>query len=405
MSWSFPGPGSQSGYKNQNQNGTWNFNNQGGSNLGRNMNQGQNFGNPNFKNIQKQFQYHPHKLNPERLHELKGPTDTITDIVWFKQFIACSSWDKCVYVWQIDVSRKGFRDKSVYKDTLRSPVLSCLLMNGTIFTGDVMGNLDMINIQKKAKQNFGKHMENPKTKGTAITSIKQINQTTVLTSSWNTRCKIWDVRSKKSKVINCPERVYCVDVCPKPSIIAALCGWRNQHLLMYDPRNLSKPMKSKYLLKKNPDDYDSLDQPSKNIAICPDYVVAGSIGGRIAVIGFNQKMENTKNKKRIFHSRVFCEGMPKKNPPFRFPVNGLAVNKKNRHIGIVGSNGTYQIFDLYQRRSVVFNKTKISCSLTKCKFDDTGNIFAFGVSYDFSRGQSSGLYNNNTHQRILLKRV
>jgi len=432
MSWTFPSQNNQSGNRNQNQNGTWNLKNQGGrgggnwefgtqnqgqnfggiqnqgsifSGGGGNMNQGQNFDNTSFGNnntgrknnfIQKQFKYHPHNLNPERLHELKGPTDTITDIVWFKQFVGCSSWDKCVYVWQIDVSANKFRSRPVYKDTLRSPLLSCFLMNGMIFTGDFTGNLDVINIQKKAKQNFGKHMENPKTKGSAITSIKQVNQNTVLTSSLNCRCKYWDLRNKKAvMVVNCPERVFCADV--HQNMVAVACGWAKQHLLIYDSRKPNNPMKSIPLLKR-PNVTEALDHPGRNITICPDYVAVGSVGGRLSIVGMTGKVET-------FQSKVCCEGKPLNVKPFRFPVNGLCVNNKNGYTGVVDASGHYQIFDFSQKKRAMFNKKRISCSLTKCKFDDSGNIFAFGVSYDFSRGQSSEMYNNKTHQRILLKKV
>ena len=108
---------------------------------------------------------------------------------------------------------------------------------------------------------------------------------------------------------------------------------------------------------------------------------------------------------KSFQTKVCCEGKPDKLKPFRFPVNGLCINKRNGHVGVVGSNGFYHIYDLPTKRREYTNKQRISCSLTKCKFDNSGRIFSFGVSYDLSRGTNNGMFNNKRHQKILLEKL
>lgn len=316
------------------------------------------------------YTYGTHQLNPDNLQELKGATDKISSISWFKQFVCCSSWDKCLYLWEIQNSKS----RQVMKKETQCPILSTLFVNQGIYFGNFLGQIKIYT--NNQVMDIGKHDDCQS--GNAITSINYVPQKNLLiSSSWDKKCCYWDLNQKKC-VLSMPltDKVY--KCCVSNTTMIALCP---DKIFVFDLRNPKTPQGIQPT---------GLKVASRSLALSNQFYAVGSIGGRVAIKSSN------KNKSFTFkcgiEEKIHC-----------FPVNDMCFHpNKSELLGTVGSNGRYSIWDVNNRRSIYKQKNKITCSLTCCSFDQSGKFFAVAVSYDFSRGTSSNLYGNKTHHRILL---
>jgi len=327
--------------------------------------------------------YNINTLNPTKLHELKGMTDTISDISWFKQFVSCSSWDGCVYLWQTVRNKKILKSKKSFKRNYEIPIISCLLLNNILISGSITGIITAVDVEKNRDMKIGIHKQQNGNEGNSITCLKHIPERNLIaSSSWNRKCCFWDTKTQKCSLsIPFPERIYDFDIFK--NVMVVLCaGIENQQVFIFDLRNPKQPLKV---------ESTGLNTMSRTISISPSkrYYAIGSIGGRVSIKPLIQK----------FKPFVFkCSFEGKNNA---FPVNDICFNSTNL-MGTVGSNGRYQIWNVDNKEAIFRFKKRISCSITKGVFNNDGNIYALGVSYDVSRGINSCLYKNKTHQRILL---
>lgn len=317
--------------------------------------------------------YSANQLNPDKQQELNGVTNTISSISWLNNFVCCSSWDKCIYLWEVQNSRQ------VMKKETKFPILSTLFLNQGILFGDIVGNIRVFS--NNQVMDVGKHDKSQT--GSAITSLCFIPpKNALVSSSWNKKCCFWDMRQKKcAHTIPFSEKIY--KCCTINNIIVALCSGNQNQVVLFDMRNTSKPQNVHST---------GLNFPSRSLALSSQYYAVGSVAGRVAV----KPTASNKNKEFTFkcavEDKVHC-----------FPVNDLCFHpNKPEFMGSAGSNGRYSVWDVNARRSVFKQRKRISCSINCCNFNQSGNKLAVAVSYDFSRGTSSSLFGNKTHHKILL---
>lgn len=83
-----------------------------------------------------------------------------------------------------------------------------------------------------------------------------------------------------------------------------------------------------------------------------------------------------------------------------FAVNDIAFHPVHGTLATVGSDGKYSFWDKDARTKL---KTSDPCeqAITKCAFNKDGNIFAYAVSYDWSKGHE--FYNAQKKNYIFLR--
>jgi len=208
------------------------------------------------------------------------------------------------------------------------------------------------------------------------------NLNTVVTGSWDKSLKYWDTRTPKAvATVQLPERVSCMDVIHPLSVV----GTADKQLHIF---HLSKPDKP-YRSFQSPLRY----QP-RTLACFPDRTgfAIGSIEGRVAINYVDEKVARTQNfafKCHRYDSQVFA-------------VNNIAFHKGFGTFATAGSDGTYVFWDKDSRHRLKLSE-KMNNGITTSTFSRDGRIFAYALSYDWSKGVEG--YDKSKPNQILLHAV
>eukprot|EP00898_Chlorokybus_atmophyticus_P008820 jgi/Chlat1/893/Chrsp107S01332 len=200
----------------------------------------------------------------------------------------------------------------------------------------------------------------------------------LVTGSWDKTIRYWDLRQQTPvHTQQLPERLYSLSV-RHPLLVAATA---DRHLIVY---NLANPQV----------EYKRLQSPLKYQTRCvstfPDktgYLV-GSIEGRVAV----QHVEDSMASKN-FTFKCHREGND------IYAVNTIAFHPVHGTFATTGSDGTYNFWDKDSKQRLKALQ-KCNSSIPCGAFNMDGTIFAYAVSYDWSRGAEN--YNPQTMQNHIL---
>merc|ERR1712098_680075 len=172
--------------------------------------------------------------------------------------------------------------------------------------------------------------------------VKAPNYTALMTVSWDKTMKFWDTRAPNPMLsIDLPERAYCADV----------------------------------------------DFPM---------AVVGTAGRGIVAIQY----VNAANPKDNFTFKCHRSNGAVNGFQDIFAVNDIAFHPVHGTLATVGSDGKYSFWDKDARTKL---KTSEPCEqpITKCAFNKDGQIYAYAVSYDWSKGHE--WYNPQKKNYIFLR--
>jgi len=187
----------------------------------------------------------------------------------------------------------------------------------------------------------------------------------LMTASWDKTIRYWDGRTPSPALsVSLPERVYCADVRDHLAVV----GTADRHVLIYNLNNPQQP-------------YRSLESPLKFQSRCvrcfPDKTgfALGSIEGRVAI----------HHVETAFESKNFAFKCHR-NKSNLYAINDIAFHPFST-FATAGSDGTFNFWDKDSKQRLKGFK---ACSLpiTCCEWNTEGNIFAYSVCYDWSRGAS-----------------
>jgi len=266
------------------------------------------------------------------------------------------------------VSQNGINGKAKFNST--HPLLSAAFLSNTDPTKAVIGGCDgqvkCWNIATNQPSIIGMHNSAVK----ELFYSSEIN--CVISGSWDKSLKYWDLRSSSSVPaanVNLNDRVYCMDV--KGPVL--VCGTADKKLFIFDVRKPQIPY-------RNP--FDSpLKYQSRCLAIFPDHkgFAVGSIEGRVGI----QHIEE-KDKEKNFAFK--CHRIENEV----YAVNSITFHPIQGTFATSGSDGTYVYWDKdSKQRLKLFNKqieNKLQNSITAATFNAQGNIFAYAIGYDWSKG-------------------
>jgi mRNA export factor len=210
----------------------------------------------------------------------------------------------------------------------------------------------------------------------------------LITGSWDKTVKYWDLRqSNPIAQIECQDRVYTMDVKNKLLVI----GTADRYINIV---NLDNPTKF----------YKTMQSPLKwqtRVVSCfadASGFAVGSIEGRCA-IQYVEEKDSASN---------FSFKCHRETPPANRDIcNIYSVNSINFHpvhgtFSTAGSDGTFHFWDKDAKHRLK-GYPSVGGPISSTAFSRNGNIFAYAVSYDWSKGYSANT--QQTTNKVMLHPV
>lgn len=313
--------------------------------------------------------------NPMKDFEVTSPPDDSVSCLSFspatmqKNFLIAGSWDNNVRCWEVESTGKTV-PKSM--QTCGGPVLDvCWSDDGTkVFMAGCDKQAKAWDLGSNQVIQVAAHDAPIKT----CNWIKGSNYSCLMTGSWDKTLKFWDTRSPSPMMsITLPERCYCADV----DYPMAVVGTAGRTIIVYQ-------------LEGNPSEYKRTESPLKfqhrSVAIfrdkkkVPTGYALGSVEGRVAI----QYVNPTNPKDNFTFKCHRSNGTPNGYQDI-YAVNDIAFHPIHGTLATVGSDGTFSFWDK-DARTKLKPSEMMEQSITRCAFNHNGQIFAYAVSYDWSKG-------------------
>ncbi|OQV21814.1 mRNA export factor [Hypsibius exemplaris] len=327
--------------------------------------------------------------NPNKDYELPSPPDDTVQTLRFspatvqQNFLASGSWDGLVRLWEVNIpsAQQNAQNQVIppniqaapkAQQTAGGPVMDLSYSDdgSKIFFGSTDKTLKMWDLNSNQVTQIGSHDGVIK----SVHFIQGGNYQCVMTGSWDKTLKFWDARQPNPMmVIALPERLYAADVLYP---MAAVCTAGKQCVV--------------YQLDGTPREFKKVDTSLKNMLRClsictdpktrqPTGFAVGSVEGRVAIQYLNppQPKDNFTFKcHRVDQSTNVQE---------IYPVNGVNFHPVHGTLATLGGDCKYSYWDKDSRTKL---KTSEKCdqALTTGCFSARGEVFAYGVGYDWGQG-------------------
>ncbi|KAI0784157.1 Poly(A)+ RNA export protein [Abortiporus biennis] len=309
---------------------------------------------------------------PEKDIEVSDPpTDSISSIAFSPQadYLAVSSWDNNVRIYEVQANGTT-QGKAMY--THQGPVLSvCWNKEGNkILSGGADNAGRMFDVTTGQSTQVAQH-EAP------IRVVKWIESPQggiLATGSWDKTVKYWDLRTPNPiSTVQLPERCYTMDVVYPLMVV----GTAERHIQVYNLTNPTAPFKN--ILSP-------LKWQTRIVSCFPsgNGFAVGSVEGRVAIQYVDEK-DASNNFSFKCHRRD--QNPNSKDQSLVYAVNDISFHPVHGTFSTCGSDGTINYWDKDARtRLKTFEPAPGPVPATA--FNRTGTIFAYAVSYDWSKGHS-----------------
>ncbi|OBZ72465.1 Poly(A)+ RNA export protein [Grifola frondosa] len=332
----------------------------------------------------------PPIMMPEKDIEVADPPgDSISSLAFSPQadYLAVGSWDNNVRIYDVGL-RVPPQGKAMYGH--EGPVMSvCWNKEGSkVFSGGADNAGRMFDVTTGQTQQVAQH-------DAPIRVVKWIEspQGNVLVSgSWDKTLKYWDLRTPNAvATVQLPERCYALDV-QYPLMVV---GTAERHIQVFSLTNPTTAFKSIQSPLKRQTRAISCFHTGGRYAI-------GSIEGRIAIQYIDEK-DNDKNYSFKCHrqdqsqnvnvkdqSIVYTPYMAPSPPvvrPHPFPLSHrppILIAYPSH----AGSDGLIHFWDI-DARTRLKSFAPAQSPVPATAFNRSGTIFAYAVSYDWSKGHAS----------------
>lgn len=220
--------------------------------------------------------------------------------------------------------------------------------------------------------------------------IESTGNQMLVTGSWDKTVKYWDLRSSTPVAnIENQERVYSLDVKNRLLVIATADRYINIV-------NLDEPTKF----------YKTLQSPLKyqtRVVSCFTDAMGfavGSIEGRCAIQYVEEKDANL-NFSFKCHRDTPSSG-PNRDVSSVYAVNSISFHPQHGTFSTAGSDGTFHFWDKDAKHRLK-GFPSVGGTISATGFSRNGNIFAYAVSYDWSRGYAA--HTQQTPNKVMLHPV
>ena len=207
-----------------------------------------------------------------------------------------------------------------------------------------------------------------------------INEVNLLvTGSWDKTLKYWDTRQPNPAMqVQLPERCYALSV-THPLLVV---GTAERHIQVYNLSDPSRPYKQLM---------SPLKYQTRAVAAFPNkqgYLV-GSIEGRVAV---NHVDESLASKNFTFK----CH----REQADIYAVNDIKFHPRHGTFVTCGSDGVFNFWDKDSKQRLK-QMAKCNAPIPCGDFNRDGSIFAYAVSYDWSKGGSDPMASSGQNNIFL----
>jgi len=295
---------------------------------------------------------------------IQPPNDTISCLSWSPKanFLAGSAWDGEVRVWEIDNQGKS---AARTRDNYQSPVLSCCWDgDGTqVFSGNCNNKAMVLDVATGSSRQVGEH-------AAPIRSVKiYAAQRLLVTGSWDKTIKYWDGRQPQPvATINVPERVYCMDLRGDVLAIGTASG------VIANPVAQPTQTGKQWIIGNNP--HVQYQVRSLGIFIDSKGIAVGSIAGRVAVVHIHPPSVTFDFSFKCHRRQLEV-----------YAVNSISFHPVFGSFATAGSDGSYHFWDKDNKRVLKKMDNVVSpLTILATEFNALGDIFAYAVGYDWSRG-------------------
>ncbi|KAJ5689746.1 hypothetical protein N7462_004138 [Penicillium macrosclerotiorum] len=307
------------------------------------------------------------------------PEDSISDLRFSpaSDHLAVASWDKKVRIYEINDQGQS-EGKALFEH--EAPALSCCWSpDGSKVIGagaDKAARLLDLGSNSTAAVQVAAH-------SAPIRSCHMIphpvgGSPLLITGSWDKTVKYWDLRQQTPIAsLDVQDRVYTMDVKNKLLVV----GTADRYI---DIINLQNPDKF----------YKTMQSPLKwqtRVVSCftdASGFAVGSIEGRCAI-------QYVEDKDSASNFSFKCH---RENPPANrdicniYSVNSICFHPVHGTFSTAGSDGTFHFWDKDAKHRLK-GYPAVGGPISSTAFNRTGTIFAYAVSYDWSKG-----YSANTQQ-------
>ncbi|CCX30750.1 WD40-repeat-containing domain protein [Pyronema domesticum] len=296
------------------------------------------------------------------------PDDSISDLSFSSQseHLAVASWDKKVRIYEIagDGNSQG---KAMYEHD--APVLSCVWSkDGTkLASGGADKQAKLYDISTGQSSQVAAH--DAPVKCVRFIQAPQTNAEMLVTGSWDKKLKYWDLRTPNPvATLDMQERVYTLDVAQGLMVVGTAERYINI-VNLSNPTVLFKTMQS------------PLKWQTRVITCFPDAsgFAIGSIEGRCAI-----QYVDDKNSGMNFSFKCHRE-TPSSGPQNVFSVNAISFHPTFGTFSTAGSDGTFHFWDKDAKHRLK-GYPSVGGTIPATAFNRNGTIFAYAVSYDWSKG-------------------
>ncbi|KAF7330392.1 Poly + rna export protein [Mycena venus] len=301
------------------------------------------------------------------------PTDSISSVSFSGQadYLAVGSWDNSVRIYEVGAGGQS-QGKAMYQHD--GPVLSvCWNKEGNkVFSGGADNAGRMYDIATGQATQVAQH-------DAPIKVVKWVDtpQAGILaTGSWDKTIKYWDLRTPAPvATVQLPERCYSVDV-QYPLMVV---GTAERHIQIFNLTNPTTPYKTMLSPLKWQTRVVSCFTASSNSGFA-----VGSVEGRVA-IQYVEEKDSGNNFSFKCHRR---DSSPtNKDAAVVFAVNDISFHPVHGTFSTCGADGSIHFWDKDARNRLKTFEAAPGPISTTC-FNRNGTIFAYAVSYDWSKGHS-----------------
>ncbi|EJD48893.1 WD40 repeat-like protein [Auricularia subglabra TFB-10046 SS5] len=296
------------------------------------------------------------------------PDDSISSLAFcpVADYLAVGSWNNQVRIYEVAANGQT-QGKAMYQH--EAPVLSvCWNKDGNkVFSGGADKAARAYDVQTGQSTQVAQH-------DASIRCVKWIEAPSggiLVTGSWDKTLKYWDLRSPNPvSTVTLPERCYTLDV-QYPLMVV---GTAERHIQIF---NLTNPTTA----------FRTIQSPLKwqtRVVSCfpaANGFAVGSIEGRVAIQYVDDK-DNTQNFSFKCHRKD-----QSKDQTLVYAVNDISFHQGYGTFSTAGSDGTINFWDK-DARSRIKPFDPAPGPIAATGFNRNGTIFAYAVSYDWSKGHS-----------------
>ncbi|KAG0637664.1 WD40-repeat-containing domain protein [Tuber brumale] len=298
------------------------------------------------------------------------PEDSVSDLSFSSQseHLAVSSWDSKVRIYEISETGQSI-GKALYDH--QAPALSVhWSKDGTkVVSGGADKAARMFDLQSGQATQVAAHDE-------PVSCVRMFQAPNagemLVTGSWDKTLKYWDLRQQQpAATVQIQDRVYTLDVSQGLLVTGTAERYINV-INLANPTTIFKTIQS------------PLKWQTRVVSCFPDAsgFAVGSIEGRCAI-----QYVDDKNASMNFSFKCHRE-TPTTGIANVYSVNAISFHPTFGTFSTAGSDGTFHFWDKDAKHRLK-GFPSVNWSIPATAFNRNGSIFAYAISYDWSKGHQA----------------